>query len=150
MSPSDVFRHLIIIRPRRTRSSGNGDSRCFCLVVIVIHLVLIRMMTIWLLSHQLDTGTWYKLFCVLLLISWISFQAVCSLMSYANMSQSTDIFFTCYRGSLIKTLKRIDPKTEPCGTPNFTESSQKKEPSRKTHCILLLRFFFFFFFFNRT
>ena len=38
----------------------------FCLVAIVIDLVLIGLMTIWLLSHQLDT--WSKLSCTLLLI----------------------------------------------------------------------------------
>ena len=67
-----------------------GDNWCFCLVVIVIDLVLIGLMTIGLLSHQLDT--WSKWSCILLLIC-ISFPDVCSVVSSASMSQSTDISF---------------------------------------------------------
>ena len=53
------------------------------------------------------------------------------------MSQSTYIFFTC---NGIKRLKRIGPKTEPCGTPNFTESSEEEVPRSKTHCIMFSRY----------
>ena len=60
-----------IFAPFRMRSSGKGDNWCFCLLAIVINLVLIGLMTIWLLSHQMDT--WSKLFCVLLLICIIYF-----------------------------------------------------------------------------
>ena len=65
-------------------------------------------MTMWLLSHQLDT--WSKLSCMLLLICRISFPEVCSVVSSASMSQSTHIFFMCNGRSLIKRLKRIGPK----------------------------------------
>ena len=106
-----------IFAPFRTRSGGKGDNWRFCLVAIVIDFVLIGLMTIWLLSQQLDT--WSKLFCILLLICIISFPDVCSVVSSANMSQSTDISFTCNGRSLIRRLKRIGPKTEPCGTPYF-------------------------------
>ena len=85
----------------RTRSSGKGYNWCFCLVAIVIDLVLIGLMTIWLLSHQLNT--WSKLFCIL--ICRISFPDVCSVVSSASMSQSTDIFFVCNGRSFIKTKK---------------------------------------------
>ena len=97
-----------IFAPFRTRSSGKGDNWCFCLVAIIIDLVLIGLMTIWLLSHQLDT--WSKQSCILLLICIISFPDVCSVVSSASMSQSTDISFTCNGRSLIKRLKRIGPK----------------------------------------
>ena len=107
----------------RTRSSGKGDNWCFCLVAIVIDLVLIGLMTIWLLTHQLDT--WSKLSCILLLICIISFPDVCSVVSSASMSQSTDISFTWNGRSMIKRLKRIGPKTEPCGTPYFTDSLEE-------------------------
>ena len=103
-----------IFAPVRTRSRGKGHSWCFCLVAIVIDLVLIGLMTIWLLSHQLDT--WSKLSCILLLICIISFPDVCSVVSSPSMSQSTDVSFTCNERSLIKRLKRIGPKTELCGT----------------------------------
>ena len=108
-----------IFAPFITRSSGKGDNWCFYLVAIVIDLVLIGLMTIWLLSYQLDT--WSKLSCILLLICIISFPDVCSVVSSASMSQSTDISFMCNGRSLIKRLKRIGPKTEPCGTPYFTD-----------------------------
>ena len=109
--------------PFRTRSSGKDDNWCFCLVAIVIALVLIGLMTIWKVSHQLYT--WSNLSCILLLICIISFPDVCSVVSSASMSQSTDIPFTCNGRSLIKRLKRIGPKTEPCGTPYFTDSLEE-------------------------
>ena len=109
-----------IFAPFRTISSHNW---CFCLVAIVIDLVLIGLMTIWLLLHQLDT--WSKLSCILLLICIISFPDVRSVVSSASMSQSTDVFFTCSGRSLIKRLKRIGPKTEPCGTSYFTDSLEE-------------------------
>ena len=109
-----------IFAPFRTRSSGRGDKWCFCLVAIVIDLVFVGLMTVWLLSRQLDI--WSKLSCILLLICRILFPDVCSDVSSASMSQSTDISFTCSGRSLIKRLKRIGPKTEPCGTPYFTDS----------------------------
>ena len=112
-----------IFAPFRTRSSGKGDKWCFCLVAIVIDLVLVGLMTIWLLSHQLNT--WSKLSCILLLICRISFPDVCSGVSSASMSKSTDISFTCNGRSLIKRLKnrfKKGPKTEPCGTHYFTDS----------------------------
>ena len=112
-----------IFAPFRKKSNGKGDSWCFCLVAIVIDLVLIGLMTIWLLSHQLDT--WSKLSCILLLICRISFPDVCSVVSSAGMSQSTDISFTCNGRSLIKRLKRTGPKTKPCGTPYFTDSLEE-------------------------
>ena len=111
-----------IFAPFRTRSSGKGDNWCFCMVEIVKDLVLIGLMTIW-LSHQLET--WSKLSCILLLICIISFPDVCSVVSSASMSQSTDISFTCNGRSLIKRLKRIGPKTKPCGTPYFTDSLEE-------------------------
>ena len=129
MSPSKVQLSMVIPKrqcsdtwsifaPFRTRSSGKGDSWCFCLVAIVIDLVLIGLMTIWLLSHQLDT--WSKLSCILLLICVMYFPDVscilllicvmyfpdvCSVVSSASMSQSTDISFTCNGRSLVKRLK---------------------------------------------
>ena len=111
-----------IFAPRRLRSSGNGDNWCFCLVAIVIDLVLIGLMTVWLLSPQLDT--WSKLSCILLLICK-SFPDLCSVVWSATMWQSTDTFFTCNGMSLIKTKKRVGPKTKRCVTPNFTESSEE-------------------------
>ena len=62
---------------------------------------------------------------ILLLICRISFPDVCSVVSSASMSQSTDILFTCNGRSLIKRLKRIGPKTEPCGRPYFTDSLEE-------------------------
>ena len=118
-----------IFAPFRTRSSGKGDKWCFCLVAIVIDLVLIGLMTIWLLSHQLDT--WSKLSCILLLICIISFPDVCSVVSSASMSQSTDVSFTCNGRSLIKMLKRIGSKTEPCGTPYFTGCTRQRLGERE-------------------
>ena len=97
-----------IFAPLRMRMSGKGNNWCFCLVAIVWDLVLIGLMTIWLLSHQLDT--WSKLSCILLLICRISFPEVCSVVSSASMSQSAHIFFMCNGRSLIKRLKRIGPK----------------------------------------
>ena len=112
-----------IFAPFRTRSSGKGDNWCFCLVATVIDLVLIGLMTMRLLSYQLDT--WSKLSCILLLICIISFPDVWSVVSSVSMSQSTDISFTCNGRPLIKRLKRIGPKTEPCGTPYFTDSLEE-------------------------
>ena len=69
--------------------------------------------------------------CFCSLISLISFNCriyfpnVCSIVSSASMSQSTDISFTCNGRSLIKRLKRIGSKTEPCGTPYFTDSLEE-------------------------
>ena len=112
-----------VFTPFRTRLSSKGDNWCFCLVATVIDLVLIGSMTICLLSHQLDT--WSKLSCILLLICRIFFPDVCSVVSSASMSQSTDLFFTCNRRSMINRLKRTGPKTEPCGTPYFTDSLEE-------------------------
>ena len=113
----------LILAPFRMRSNGKLSNWCFCLVAIVIDLVLIGLMTIWLLSHQLDT--WSKLSYILLLICTIPFPDVCSVVSSASMSQSTDISFTYNGRSLIKRLKRIGPKTEPCCTPYFTDSLEE-------------------------
>ena len=66
-----------------------------------------------------------KLSCILLLICIISFPDVCSVVSSASMSQSTDISFTCNGRSLIKRLKRIGSKIEPCGTLYFTDSLEE-------------------------
>ena len=100
-----------IFAPFRTRSNVKGNNWCFRLVAIVIDLVLVGLMTISLLLHQLDT--WFKLSCISLLICRTSFPDVCSVVSSASMLQSTNIFFTCNKRSLIKRLKRIGPKTEP-------------------------------------
>ena len=61
-------------------------------------------------------------------------------MSSANMSQATEIFVTCNGKSLIKILNRMGPRTDPCGTPNFTEPSEEYEPWRKTLCVLPSRY----------
>ena len=66
-----------------------------------------------------------KLSCILLLICIIFFPDVCSVVSSASMSQSTDISFRCNGRSLMKRLKGIGTKTEPCGTPYFTDSLEE-------------------------
>jgi len=126
----------------RTSASGKGDNWCFWLVVIFLDLVLIRLMIMWLLSHEYGyCHTWPRLSCILLLICELLFFSpdVCSVVSSANTSQSTDIFLTCNGRSLIKILKTTGPKTEPCGTLNFIQPFTQK-PWSKTRCILSSRY----------
>ena len=80
-----------IFAPFRTRSSGNGDNRCFCLVEIVIDLVLIGLMTIWLLSHLLDTCS--KLSCILLLICKVSSRCV-QMLCHLPACHNQQIYFS--------------------------------------------------------
>ena len=96
-----------IFAPRRTGSSGKDDGWCFCLVATVIDLVLIELMTIWLLSHQLDT--WSKLSCTLLLICKISSFFSQIVQCYPPTCHNQHICFHV----LLKRLKRIGPKTKP-------------------------------------
>ena len=67
---------------------------------------------------RVDTSS--KLSCILFLICRIYLPDLCSVVICQKM---TDIFCTFNKRSLIKRLKRIGPKTKPCGTPNFAESS---------------------------
>ena len=124
--------------PCSNRSSDKGNSWCFCLVAIVIEWVFFGLITIELLSHQHET--WSKLSCKVCSACIISFPDVWSVVSSANMSQATEIFVTCNGRSLIKILNRIGPRTDPCGTPNFTEPSEEYEPWRKTLCVLPSRY----------
>ena len=81
------------------------------------------LMTIELLSHQDET--WSKLSCKVCSTSIISFPDVWSVVSTSNMSQAIEMFGTCSGRSLIKMLNRIGPRTDPSGTPNFTEPSEE-------------------------
>ena len=95
-------------------------------------------MTIELLSHQHET--WSKLLCKVCSTCLISFPGVWSVVSSAKMSQATEIFVTCNGRSLMKILNRIDPRTDPWGTPNLTEPSEDYDSWRKTRCVLLSRY----------
>ena len=96
------------------------------------------LMTIELLSHQDET--WSKLSCKVCSTSIISFPDVWSVVSTSNMSQAIEMFGTCSGRSLIKMLNRIGPRTDPSGTPNFTEPSEEYEPLRSTLCVLPSRY----------
>ena len=79
---------------------------------------------IWLAHHLY---TWCDPSCILLLNCKISLQR-CSVLChlYAPICHNQwYIFFMCNGRSLIRGLKTIGPKTKPCGTPNFTESSEE-------------------------
>ena len=125
--------------PCSNRSIDKSNSWCFCLVAIVIVWVFFGLLTTELLSHQLmRPGLNFPVSCVLP----ASFPDVWSVVSSANMSEATDIFVTCNGRSLVEMLNRIDPRTDPCSTTNFTKPSEEYEPWSNSRCVLPSRYDF--------
>ena len=125
-----VFWHLINFRPAWNEIERHGWQLVFLSASDCHRLGLDRIDDHDYCHHKLDT--WSKLICKISFFSrCVQWCVIC------QMSQSSDMFFAWNGSSSIKRLKSKGSKTEPCSTPNYTESSE--EIWGKTYCILVSR-----------
>ena len=88
--------------------------------------------------HHIET--WSRHICSDSWICMTHLPVVWSVVSSASMWSSAAFDGTCKGRSLIYRQKSTGPKTDPCGTPYLTTTSEEYEPWTKTRCILLSRY----------